>query len=165
MTDSGAPYAPPPPSSGPAPFVPPPSGRRTSMVLRHLMSAVVALVLTPVGVLVFDHGAGSYRQELARTLDSSEGGSELLQMVAGALILLAVVACARLSGLGPVLAGLVWGLLPFVWYLVDVPSFFDFTRDLPSTYFWFSLPEYLFPLVAVMLVGAGLVGRWRGRPQ
>jgi len=135
------------------------------MALRHLASVVVALVLTPVGVLVFDHGAGSYRQVLARTFDNGEAAGELFQMFAGGAILLAVVACARVSGLGPLLAGVVWGLLPFLWYVADVRSFFEFARDLPSTYFWFSLPEYLFPLVAVMLLGAGLVGRWRGRPQ
>jgi hypothetical protein len=133
------------------------------MVLRHLGSVVLALGLTPVGVLVFDYGAGKYYVERARNFDNSGAAGELLLMLVGALVLLAVAATARLSGLGPVLAGLVWGLVPFAWFLADIESFFDFTRDLPSTYYWFASPSYLFPLVAAMLVGAGLAGRWRGR--
>jgi hypothetical protein len=132
------------------------------MALRHLASVVLALGLTPVGVLVLDYGAGKYYLERARNFDNSGAVGELLLVLLGALILLAVAATARLSGLGPVLAGLVWGLVPFLWFLADIESFFDLTRDLPSTYFWFGSPSYLFPLVAVACVGAGLAGRWRG---
>lgn len=151
MTESAAPYFPPP---GPS--------RRSSMVLRHLASVVLALGLTPVGVLVFDYGAGNYYLERARSFDNSGTTGELLLMLVGAVILVAVAVTARISGLGPVLAGLVWGVAPFVWFLTDVRSFFDFTRDLPSAYFWFASPSYLFPLVAVLCFGSGLAGRWRG---
>lgn len=147
-----------------APYFPPPRPpRRSSMALRHLASVAVALVLTPVGILVFDHGAGTYLDEWFRNFETSAVSGELLLMVLGVLILVAVAACGRLSGLGPVLAGVVWGVVPFVWFLVDLRSFTDFAQDLPSTYLWFRSPTYLFPLVAAMLLGAGLAGRWRGR--
>lgn len=168
MTESGAPYAPPPPppnASAPfaPPFAPPSRPRRRSMALRHLGSVALALALTPVGILVFDYGAGRYNLEHSRTFDNSGTAGELALMFLGAAVLVAAAASARLSGLGPVLAGLVWGVLPFVWFLADLRSFFDFSQDLPSTHFWFSSPPYLFPLVAAMLLAAGLVGRWRGR--
>jgi hypothetical protein len=155
-----APGAVPPP---PFPSFPAPAGRRSSMLPRHLISVVVALVLTPVGIMVFDYGSGKYHQERARNFDGSGTADELLLVVLGALVLLAVAASARISGLGPVLAGLVWGGIPFVWFVADLPGFYDFSQDLPGTYFWFSVPGYLFPLVGTLLVGAGLAGTWRGR--
>lgn len=164
MSAPGAVPPPPSPSSPsfPAP-APAPAGRRSSMLPRHLISVVVALVLTPVGIMVFDYGSGRYHQERARSFDGSGTADELLLVVLGALVLLAVAASARISGLGPVLAGLVWGGIPFVWFVADLPSFYDFAQDLPGTYFWFSVPGYLFPLVGTLLVGAGLAGTWRGR--
>lgn len=162
MTAPGA--FPPPPPAGPTPSYPTPAGSgRSPMVLRHVASVVVAMVLTPIGVLVFDYGSGKYLQERVRTLGDSGATGELVLLVLGALILMAVAASARLSGLGPVLAGLVWGGIPFLWFVVDLPGFYEFARDLPSTYYWFSVPGYLFPLVGALLVGAGLGGRWRGQ--
>ncbi|XBB66543.1 hypothetical protein ABFU82_20890 [Nocardioides sp. WV_118_6] len=167
MSAPGA--VPPPPSPSPSPSFPAPgypgpgSRSRSPMVLRHLISAVVALVLTPIGIMVFDYGSGKYLQERARTFDNSNAAGELVLLVLGALILLAVAVTARVSGLGPVLAGLVWGGIPFVWFVADLPGFYEFAQDLPSTHFWFTAPSYLFPLVGTLLVGAGLAGAWRGR--
>lgn len=167
MTESGSPYLPPPPPHLPAYGAPhgSPPRERSSMALRHLASVVGALVLTPVGLLVFDYGAGRYRMEQARTFDNSETAGELALILLGGAILVAVAATGRLSGLGPLLAGVVWGALPFLWFLADLESFFRLSRDLPSTHHWFGDPPYLFPLVAALGIGAGLAGRWRGRPQ
>ncbi len=162
MTESGETY--PPPPSLPPSFPPAPAGR-SSMVLRHVIGTAVALVLTPIGLLVFDYGSGRYLQERLRTFDESVGAGPLALMIVGLLILAVVAVSARLSGLGPLLAGLVWGGLPFLWVLLDLSSFLRMARDLPGTYFWFSVPTYLFPLVGALLVGAGVAGRWRGRPQ
>jgi hypothetical protein len=133
------------------------------MVLRHLFGAGFALVATPVGVAVFDYGAGEYLRERIVNFDQGGAVPEILLMFLGAGILMVVAASGRLSGLGPVLAGLVWGLGPLVWFMADFASFADFSRDLPSTHFWFGSPPILFPLVAALLIGAGLAGRWRGR--
>lgn len=133
------------------------------MVLRHLVSAGFALLLTPVGIMVFDYGAGEYLRERIVTFQEEGSIGKILLMFLGAAILMAVALSARLSGLGPVLAGLVWGLAPMAWFMADFVSFSEFSRDLPSTHFWFSSPPLLFPLVAALLVGGGLAGRWRGR--
>ncbi len=133
------------------------------MALRHVVSAVVALGATPIGLLVFDYGAGKYSQERLAYFNSSGAWTELATMIVGAGILLVGAAAGRLSGLGPVLAGVVWGLFPFLWLAIDLPSFYDVIRDLPSTYIWFGAAAYEFPLVATLLIGAGLAGRWRGQ--
>lgn len=162
MTESGSPYAPPPPpASG---FGPTTHGaERRSMGLRHLASVVLALGAAPVGILVFDYGAGEYLRERVVNFDQASAGVEIALMFLGALILMLVAVCGRLSGLGPVLAGLVWGLLPLLWFMVDFVSFSEFSRELPSTHFWFSDPPVLFALVAALLIGSGMAGRWRGQ--
>lgn len=133
------------------------------MVLRHVASVVLALGAAPVGILVLDYGAGRYLRERIVNFDEASVGVEIALMFLGAMILMFVAACGRLSGLGPVLAGLVWGLLPLLWFMVDLASFSDFSRDLPSSHFWFPDPPILFTLVAALLVGSGLAGRWRGQ--
>ncbi|KRB76267.1 hypothetical protein ASE01_14780 [Nocardioides sp. Root190] len=188
MTDFGSPYSPPPPptrsdeaarydqsnqhdqsgqigqfgqSGQPAPD----GGRvvRKSMIGRHVMGVLFALVAAPVGVLVFDYGSGEYLRERIVNFDQTGAVGEILLMFLGAAILMTVALSARLSGLGPILAGLVWGVVPMVWFMADFASFAKFSRDLPSSHFWFSSPPVLFPLVAALLIGAGLAGRWRGR--
>lgn len=161
MTESGA-YAPPPsaphtPHSHVSQF-----GRR-SMAPWHLVSVAIALVVTPVGILLFDYGAGQYLRTRAVYLEGNSGTfSELAPMALGGLLLAGVAATARLSGLGPIVAGFVWGLLPLLWFVIDVRSFFDVMQDLPLNHFWFASPPFLFGLVAALLVGSGAGGRWRG---
>lgn len=131
---------------------------------RHLIGVAFAFVATPVGLMVFDYGATRYLQTRALYGSEGRGGfTELTLMVAGALVLMAVVASARVSGLGPILAGFLWALVPLIWFMIDLGSFYSFSQDLPSTHFWFSNPPFLFGLVAPLFVGAGLAGRWRGQ--
>ena len=158
MTEPASPYAPPSPYPVTAQ-----QSRRRPMALRHLASALLALAAAPVGILVLDYGAGEYLRERLVRLDSSGGGAELAIMFAGALVLMLVAALSRLSGLGPILAGIVWGAFPMLWFLIDQESLFEFSQDLPSTHFWFADPPLLFVPIAALLVGAGVGGRWRGR--
>lgn len=160
MSDFGSSY-PPPPAAAHAP-----TGRvvRRPMWPRHLVSVAFAFVATPVGIMLFDYGASEHARTRAYFgAEGSGGGSELVLMFAGGLILLTVAATGRLSGLGPVVAGLGWALIPLLWYLIDLPSFYDATQDLPSNHFWFPAPTYLFGLVALLLVGSGVAGRWQGQ--
>lgn len=160
MTDTSAAY-PPPPAGLPAPTR---AGRRP-MAVRHIVSVVIALSATPIGIVLFDYGAGKYLRERAINFsDGAEGLGWLVLMLVGGLVLMAVALTARLSGLGPIVAGVLWGLVPLLWFVVDLASFYDFSRDLPSSHFWFPSPPYLFGLVAPLLIGSGLAGRWRGAP-
>lgn len=159
MSDFGSAY-PPPPTGFSAP-----AGRvvRGSMWPRHLISVAIAFVATPVGIVMFDYGAGKYLRERAITFgDGTEGIGWLVLLFAGGFVLMIVALTGRISGLGPVVAGLLWGLAPLLWFVIDLGSFYEFSRDLPSTHFWFANPPFLFGLVAPLLIGSGLVGRWRG---
>lgn len=170
MTDAGSPPYPAPPSydfGPPEPFGPPAPGgpgspRRRSMVWRHLLGPVVALVATPVGLALVDYGADRYLRDVYAFADSG-WSAELLWLVGGALFLTVAALSARLSGLGPVLAALVWAVAPFLWFVSDAGSFYDVSRDLPSTHFWFGYAPVEFPMLGALLLGAGIAGRWRGR--
>ena len=133
------------------------------MAVRHVVSVVAAMVLAPVGLLLFDYGSGRYHRERLVHLDDSQSSTALLVMVGGIVLLALTAACTRISGLGPVVAGVVWGVLPFLWFFADVEGFFEFVQDLPTDHFWFASPTYLFPLAAAFLVGAGAGGRWARR--
>lgn len=132
------------------------------MAWRHVVGPLIALVATPVGLALLDYGAAEYARE---TYFAAESGwsPELLWLVAGGLVLTAVAASTRLSGLGPVLAALVWTVVPFLWFVVDISSFYDVLSDLPSTHLWFNYAPLEFPLAGALLLGAGIGGRWRGR--
>ncbi len=85
--------------------------------------------------------------------------------VAAGLFLLAALA-GRLSALGPLLAGLVWGVGPLVWVMLDFPSFVDRLNDLPEFYDNTGFGLYavgfaVFPAVAGLLIGTAIAGRWR----
>lgn len=177
MTDAGPPPYPAPPSHDfgppshdfgpPAPFGSsgpgaPGSPRRRSMVWRHLLGPLVALGATPFGLALVDYGAGQYLRDVYAFADSG-WSAELLWLLAGGLALTVAALSARLSGLGPVLAALVWGLAPFLWFVSDPGGFYDFSRELPSTHYWFAYAPIEFPLLGALLLGAGIAGRWRGR--
>ena len=158
-TGSDLPPAPAPPPPPPAPASPPRTGG-VPMAVRHLLSVVVAVVVAPIGLLVFDYGAEEYNIQRQVYLDQSHTGKGLVLIVVGAVLLLLVAALGRVSGLGPVVAGLLYGVAPFLWFHLDLSSFYSRARDLPSTHLWFGAAAYELPLAAVLLVGAGLAGRW-----
>ena len=162
-----------PPSSYPPPWPPGPAApsvpggavrpRGLPMAVRHLLSVAVAMVLTPVGLVLVDVATQRY---YLRQVQQAEGGTtaEVLVMLLGLAVLWAVASVARISGLGPLLAGLLWAGVPFLWALVDMRSFWEATRELPDVWgrrFWFSSPFLLFGLTAAGFVGAGVAGRWR----
>ncbi|KAA1426052.1 hypothetical protein [Nocardioides antri] len=167
MSDtSDSSYPPPPPPTAPTVPANHRHEKRRSMVLRHLVSAAVALVLTPIGIVLFDIGATRYRTLQLVALDDGGNVPELLVMGIGLLLLLAAAACGRVSGLGPLLAGLVWGVVPAVWVYADAIGFYEVVLELPTVWDhsnWFGVASYLFPLVAALLLGAAVAGRWAGR--
>jgi len=168
MTDSydapvapGSPPPPAPPPAVPRPAAPPRGG--VPMAVRHVLSVVAAAVIAPIGLLVFDYGAEDYSIQRQVYLDQSHTGKGFVLIAVGAVLLLLVAALGRVSGLGPVVAGLLYGVAPFLWFHLDLSSFYSRSRDLPSTHLWFGAAAYEFPLVAALLIGAGLAGRWARR--
>ncbi len=85
-------------------------------------------------------------------------------VAAGCLFLAA--AAARISGVGPLLAGLVLGAGPCAWIALDHASYVARANDLPELWDHTSFglvgaAVVLYPTVAGLLLGAALAGRWR----
>ncbi|MCL2541890.1 MAG: hypothetical protein FWE71_05430 [Nocardioidaceae bacterium] len=163
MTDqpqSPAPAVPVPPAT-----VLPARKRGLPMVLRHVIGLVVAIVVTPIGLFLFDYGARDYAAGKQIYLRGIHTPRDLLIMAVAAVLLLLVAVSARISAVGPLVGGLLFGVIPFLWYQIDTAGFASFSRSLPSTQLWFGAAPYEFPLIAVGLVGAGLAGRWRRRVE
>jgi len=180
-SDSAGPGRPPPPSylqQGPGPAPPPPAGaggppgawapavsggppKRRSMALRHLISVLVGLFLTPVGIWWTVEGALGAVDE-----DPFGEGNEAVYVVfllIGLALLAAVAAAGRLSGLGPAVAALVWGVVPLLTHLFAEDAYTRILEEFDEPVGrWFE--EYavvVFPLVAALLLGAAVAGRWR----
>ena len=97
--------------------------------------------------------------------DDPIGGSPavgVVFMVVGLALLLLVAGCGRVSGLGPVLAGAVWGVVPALAHELTPDLFLEISGQFDEIYGdWvveFGLA--VFPLVAALLIGAGIAGRW-----
>jgi hypothetical protein len=139
---------------------------------RHLGSVVLAFlgVLGAYGAV--DYG---YYRILGPDLTAYQGGAlpdraMIAFAVAGGCLFVAALA-GRISGLGPLLAGLVLGAGPAVWLVLDRGSFVARANDVPESPFWdhvtFGLVgagPVLYPVVCGLLVGAALAGRWRRPP-
>lgn len=138
-------------------------------VLRHLGSLVLAVVLVPMAVLLLDQGWVRFQRAGVAMASDDVGVLPRVLLVGGALVLLVAVLAARLSGLGPLVVGLGCGVLG-VWALAAPTGYLrtvlDLLRPLPSSqgfpwgYGLLSSGALLFPLLAAVLVGAGVAGRW-----
>lgn len=117
--------------SYPAPYpgmAAPPSSRAVARVL----SGLSGLVLTPIAIGVLAYGG--YRQQAQVSATFGEHGDSLgtTLMVVGALLVAGVALLAAWSSAGPVVGGVVWGVLPGVATLVSPRSGYDLLRLLPG---------------------------------
>jgi hypothetical protein len=134
---------------------------------RHLTSVVLALLLVPAAYALAD-----YSYQAAVTHVGSDASGRLptdivVAMGIAAASFFAAAAAGRISALGPLVAGLVWGAAPTVWVMLDYASYTQRVKDIPNFYDDLGLGLYtagfaLFPAVAGLLIGAALAGRWRG---
>lgn len=160
--DYGQRSMPPSPYRGMPP--PPPAAASGGMAVRHLVSVLVAVIATPIALALFDLGVTRWYVYAAQRLDP-EGAPFLAYVLAvlGCVLLLVAAAAGRVSGLGPAVAGVLWGVIPGLWLLIDIQSFWEATRELPEVWdhpFWFSYAPFMLPLAGVLLIGAGIAGRW-----
>lgn len=137
-------------------------GRKPS----HLTSLVLSVVLTPLALIAYDYAlAAGWGRGVARGEDVQAPVKALVGMGIAALLLLVVASASRLSGLGPLVAGLLWGVAPAVLF-AEVPfSTAKRMLDIADPYdrFTFGLISQsgVFVVVGALLVGVGLFGRWR----
>lgn len=135
---------------------------------RHMTSVLLALVLVPAAYVLFDHSF--YRAVRASGTVVDEGRLPLeviVTMGIAAACCFAAAATGRISALGPLVAGLVWGAAPAVWVILDFASYAERLLDLPNVYDDLGLGLFtagfaLFPAVTGLLLGTAVAGRWRG---
>ncbi|WP_143101981.1 hypothetical protein [Amycolatopsis marina] len=104
-----------------------PTGR--ARLPRHLVSGTLGLLATPIGLGLIGYGSGQLRRTIAE-LPGNTGITGAAAMVAGGLVLLGVALLGRLSPLGPLAGGLVWGVLPGLFVLAFPMTTFRITSDL-----------------------------------
>ena len=166
LADDPAPITTPITTPSPSPSVPEPFNP-----VRHVFSVLLCLGLVPAGYFLIDYGfsrdiAGdeaAFASPLTRADTTTSG-----YVVAGIGVLLLVALLSRLSGLGPLIAGLAFGVLPTAVALIRplwMPGRID---DLPDLYDHIGAgltgaQMIVFPITAALLVGLGLTGRWRAR--
>ena len=135
---------------------------------RHMTSVLLALVLVPAGYVLVDHSFYRAVRGSGALLEGGRLSTEVIvTMGIAAACLFAAAATGRISALGPLVAGLVWGAAPAVWVMLDYASYTETVRDLPNLYDDFGLGLVtagfaLFPAVAGLLLGTAVAGRWRG---
>jgi hypothetical protein len=133
---------------------------------RHLGSVVLCF-LAVLGA----YGAIDYGFERARTAAQDLGTSALpdntiIALGVAAACLLVAGAAGRISAVGPLLAGLVLGAAPAAWVCLDFSSYVHRLDDVPEiwdhTTFGLSYAGFaVYPVVAGLLLGAAIAGRWR----
>jgi hypothetical protein len=134
---------------------------------RHLGSVLLSFLGVIGAYGAVDYG---FYRTLGPGLTAYQGG-ELSDNVliaggiAGGCLFLAALA-GRISGLGPLLAGLVLGVGPCAWLVLDRASYIDRANDLPELWDHTSFglvgaAVVLYPTVAGLLLGAAFAGRWR----
>jgi len=134
---------------------------------RHLGSVVLSFlgVLGAYGAIDY-----AYYRTLGPGLTAYQGGAVSDGvMIAGAIAagcLFVAAAVGRISGLGPLLAGLVLGAGPCAWIVLDHASYVDRANDVPELWSHTSFGlvgagVVLYPIVAGLLIGTAVAGRWR----
>jgi hypothetical protein len=134
---------------------------------RHLTGVLLTLLLVPAAYAFVDYSFPRAITDLGNLEDSPLSTKVIVTMAIAAGCFFAAGAAARISALGALLAGLVWGAAPTLWVMLDYPSYVQRVGDIPNVYDGLGSGLYtagfaLFPAVTGLLLGAAVAGRWRG---
>ncbi|PRX43306.1 hypothetical protein B0I33_11639 [Prauserella shujinwangii] len=138
----------------PEPFV----RHRRGLTGRRGLGAVLGLLLTPVGLGLLADGGVRVTTPSLRIAGNSTDWPGLGMVLGGALVLLAVALLGALSGLGPVLGGLVWGVFPGLYTLFAPDAVFAFVFDVLGGNAVTAGLSSLLAVGAVLAIGGALVG-------
>jgi hypothetical protein len=144
--------------------------RRGLGVNRHLGSVVLSCLAVLGAYAALDYGfyrANAYEQVFRLQGDLPD--RTMIALVIAAACLFVAAAAGRISGLGPLVAGLILGAAPSAWVFLDFGSFVHRLDDVPEvwdqTTFGLSVISFgIFPAAAGVLLGAAVAGRWRRHP-
>ena len=134
---------------------------------RHLGSTVLSFlgVLGAYGAVDY-----AYYRTLGPDLTVYQGGTVsdgvMIAAAVAAGCLFVAAAAGRISAVGPLLAGLVLGAGPCAWIVLDHQSYVDRANDVPELWSHTSFglvgaSVVLYPVVAGLLIGTAVAGRWR----
>jgi hypothetical protein len=136
---------------------------------RHLGSVLLSFLAVLGAYGALDYGFYRAYGDAQEGLDGALPQQTMIALAAAGLCLLVAAAAGRISGLGPLLAGLVLGAAPAALVLLDFPTYVSRLDDVPElwghTTFGLSYISFaLYPVVAGLLIGAAFAGRWRRPP-
>ncbi|RSM54163.1 hypothetical protein DMH03_35555 [Amycolatopsis sp. WAC 01376] len=136
----------------------------------RVLSALGGVLLTPVALGLVIYGGSRLQRMYAQAYTVGEDPLGLVMLIVGGLLLLGVALLGALSGLGPVIGGLVWGVVPGLTTFLGGPSVMSTMYDLGGRELGVGLVTWLVmgALFAsgFLLVGAGLAGTLaRRRPN
>jgi hypothetical protein len=134
---------------------------------RHLTGVILTLLLVPAAYAFVDYSFPRAITDLGNLDEGPLSTKVIVTMTIAAACFFAAGAAARISALGALLAGLVWGAAPTLWVMLDYPSYVQRVGDIPNLYDGLGSGLYtagfaLFPAVTGLLLGAAVAGRWRG---
>lgn len=147
----------------------PPETAEGSRASARLLAGLIGLVLTPIAIGSMTYGGYRYQEITAAGGDFDHDLRGLAALLAGALVLLIVVWTGSLSAVGPLLGGVLWGLLPAALYLAYPEDTLSRIDDLPvvpadteaGTVTWIAMGGFL--AVGVTLVASGFSAKLRRR--
>lgn len=126
----------------------------------RFVSALGGLVLTPIALGLLSWGGLRQQQLIQATLSTNRDPLGIALLAGGAILLLAVGALAAASSIGPILGGLVWGVLPGVAAMAMPEWGFKMVNLMPKSDIAYGVMDWLFigGLLGVgfLLVGTGL---------
>ncbi|MYW91081.1 hypothetical protein G3I59_10810 [Amycolatopsis rubida] len=130
------------------------AGQPSSRAVARVLSGLSGLVLTPIAIGVLAYGG--YRQQAKVSATFAEHGDSLgtTLLAIGALLLIGVAVLGAWSSAGPIVGGVVWGVLPGVTTLVSPRTGYDLLRLLPGDELAAGFAGWL---VSGALLGAGFL--------
>ncbi|MEV6908959.1 hypothetical protein [Amycolatopsis sp. NPDC051071] len=136
---------------------------RTGRGVRRVLSGAGGLILTPVALGLLAWGGLRQQMLVQATLSTQRDVFSIGLLVGGGILLLAVGLLGAVSATGPILGGLVWGVVPGV-ATVAVPQWgFQLVKYLPKNDVTYGVTSWLFigGLLGTgfLLIGAGLASR------
>lgn len=153
------PYALPPNEQPQAPYVQP---RQDGRAVPRVLSALGGVLLTPVALGLVIYGGTRLQRTFAQAFTVGDDPLSLVLLFLGGLLLLGVALLGSLSGLGPVIGGVVWGVLPGLTFLLGPRDVLSFFYDLGGREFGVGLVTWVVMGAlfgsGFLLIGSGLVG-------
>lgn len=162
MTEGQHPLDAPREPTGPAPI----ATTEGVGVARHLASLMIAIALVPAAYLLLDRA--TFQATGRQIVNESVPSDVYLTMGVAAGLMFLVAASGRISAFGPLVAAILWGVLPTLWVYGDYGSYADAIADAPEAYddLGFGLLTTgfaVYPATAGLLLGVAVAGRWRRR--